>query len=74
MTLKFVAGNYYEGELKITASDDWQEMVIRADQLFNRFNKQPMKNWDDVGKIHFKPKEGADITKVIFSEFKWVAE
>jgi len=72
LTLIFTAGNYYEGELEITASDDWQEMVILADQLLNRFNKQPMKNWDEVGKIHFKPKEGSDITKVIFSEFKWV--
>jgi hypothetical protein len=25
-----------------------------------------------VGKIHFLPKQGSDLTKVIFADFKWV--
>jgi hypothetical protein len=25
-----------------------------------------------VGKIHFLPKPGSDLTKVIFADFKWV--
>ncbi len=31
-----------------------------------------MNNWSKVGTIHFAPKQGSDITKVIFAEFKWV--
>jgi len=71
-TLVLTAGDYSEGEIGITASDKWQELVVRADQLINRFSKQPMKDWAQVGKIHLRPKAGSDITKVIFAEFRWV--
>ncbi|MBL7107399.1 MAG: prolyl oligopeptidase family serine peptidase [Phycisphaerae bacterium] len=70
-TLIFTAADHYEGEIEITASDDWQEMIIDSNQLLNRFNKQALKDWSNVGKIQFKPKAGSDITKVIFAEFKW---
>jgi len=73
-TLILTAANYNECELEITASDNWQDMVIPADKLINRFNKQPMKSWTGVGGIRFMPKAGSDMTKVIFSEVKWVTE
>ena len=66
------ANSYDSGEIEITASDDWQEMVIPGHKLRNRFSNKPMKDWTTVGKIHFASKEGSDITKVIFAEFKWV--
>lgn len=66
------AGDYNEGEIEIPASDAWQEMAVRADQLINRLSRQPMKDWSQVGKIHLRPKAGSDITKVIFAEFRWV--
>jgi hypothetical protein len=31
-----------------------------------------MPDWSRVGKIHFLPKQGSDLTKVIFADFKWV--
>jgi len=71
-TLILTANNYDSGEIEITASDAWQEMVVPANKLINRFSKQPMKDWTTVGKIHFAAKEGSDITQVIFAEFKWV--
>jgi len=70
-TLKLTTGNYFEVELPITASDNWQEMTILANRLINRFGKQPMKDWSEVNSIQFTPKPGSDITKVIFAQFKW---
>ena len=71
-TLVLTAADHNSAEIAITASDDWQEMVVPAGKLTNRFSKQPMKDWTAVGKIAFTPKQGSDITKVIFAEFKWV--
>jgi hypothetical protein len=68
----FTAADHNTVELEITASDDWQEMNIAAGKLINRFNQKPMSNWSSVGKIHFLPKQGSDLTKVIFADFKWV--
>jgi dienelactone hydrolase len=70
--LILTAANYNDGEIGITASDDWQEMVVLAGRLVHRFSKQPMKDWSNVDSIHFKPAPGSDMTKVIFAEFKWV--
>jgi hypothetical protein len=73
-TLIFAADDY-EGVIAITASDLWQEMVIDKATLFSRHNsKQTMPNWDRLGRIAIKPKGDADITKVIFAEFKWVVK
>ena len=49
-----------------------QEMTIAPERLINRHNQKPMSNWSSVGKIHFLPKQGSDLTKVIFADFKWV--
>ena len=71
-TLILKAASHHEGEIKIPASDNWQEMVVPANKLIDKFSKQPMKDWSSVGSIHFKPAPGSDITKIIFAEFKWV--
>jgi len=70
-TLIFSAGDY-SGEIEITASDEWQEMVIPKEKLLNRNNlKVSMSNWDNIGSIQFKAKVGSDISKVLFAQFKW---
>ena len=71
-TLLLRAGDHWEGEIEITAGDDWREMVIDAKTLINVHDKKSTSSWDKMGKIHFRPKKGSDITKVIFAEFKWV--
>ncbi len=71
-TVIFTAADHNTVELEITASDDWQEMTIAPERLINRHNQKPMSNWSSVGKIHFLPKPGSDLTKVIFADFKWV--
>lgn len=71
-TLLFTVDNHNECEVEITASDQWQEMVIPSKKLINPSSRKPMENWNNVGKMHFKPKRGSDITKVVFAEFKWV--
>jgi dienelactone hydrolase len=72
-TLILSANDYNDLELAITASDTWQDMVIPVNQLIHRFDKKPrLKDWSEVGNLHFKPKPGSDITKVLFAEFKWV--
>lgn len=73
-TLIFAADDY-SGEIEITASDKWQEMLIPRGKLFNRHNQtMSMPNWEKAGNISFKPKAGSDITKVLFAQFKWVVE
>jgi hypothetical protein len=67
------AADYNAVELEITASDQWQETTIAAERLINRFSRKPMASWSSVGKIHFLPKQGSDLTKIIFADFKWVA-
>jgi dienelactone hydrolase len=66
------ATNYHSVELEITASDQWQEIVIPAARLKNRFNQNSLKDWSVVGDIAFLPKPGSDITKVLFADFKWL--
>ncbi len=70
-TIVLTANNHEVVQIKIPASDTWQEMVIPSKNLINRSNKLPMKDWTKVGKLHFTSQEGSDITKVIFSEFRW---
>ena len=71
-TLILTAGDHHNGEVEITASDEWQEMLVNANNLTNRHNQQAMQDWSKVGKIRFTPKQGSDITKVVFAEFRWV--
>jgi dienelactone hydrolase len=71
-TLIMTVNNSYDAQIEITASDDWQSMVIPAGRLINRHNSSQMKDWSDTVSIQLKPKPGMDITKVIFAEFKWV--
>jgi hypothetical protein len=50
-------------------------MVMPKEKLFNRHNpKMSMANWSNVSNIQFKPKAGADITKILFANFKWVEQ
>jgi dienelactone hydrolase len=65
------ASNYHSTELAITASDGWQEIVVPAATLTNRFSQRPLKDWSEIGEISFLPKAGADLTKVLFADFRW---
>lgn len=71
-TVVLTADNDDSVELEITASDEWQEMTIAPERLINRRDQKPMADWSGVGKIHFLPKEGSDLTKILFADFKWV--
>jgi dienelactone hydrolase len=65
------ATNYHTAEIEITASDEWQQLVVPAARLTSRFSQKPMKDWTGVGEISFLPKPGSDLTKVLFADFKW---
>ncbi len=72
-TVIFVVNRHFQAEIEIGASDDWQTMIVRADQV--RHPQHPDRSigdWSGVGKIQIKPKPGSDITKVIFARFEWV--
>ena len=64
--------NQYSVTLEITASDEWQEMVVPAERLISKFDKKPMKNWSVVGNLQLHPETGSDLTRVLFAEFRWV--
>ena len=65
-------GDHHSVELEITASDEWQEMILAPERLTNPTNRMALKDWSSIGKLRFQPKPGSDLTKVIFAEFKWV--
>jgi dienelactone hydrolase len=71
-TVILTGGDHHTVELEITASDAWQEMVIPAARLTHRVTQKPIQDWSAVGKLHFQPKPGSDLTKILFAEFKWV--
>jgi hypothetical protein len=39
--------------------------------LLTNVHGAKLKDWSEVGTISLKPKPGADITKVVFANFKW---
>jgi dienelactone hydrolase len=59
--------------IEIIASNDWQTMVIHPNELGNAHGAK-LDDWSKVGKIELRPKPGADITKVVFANFKWKKE
>ena len=63
-------GSWYKTNIEITASNDWQTMKIDSDQLNNEHGAK-LGDWSQVGKIELRPRQGADITKVVFANFKW---
>lgn len=69
--LTLAANDHWLRDIDVTASDNWQQTVIHANRLTNRFDRRPLKDWAGVGKIQFTPKQGSDITKIIFAEFRW---
>ena len=71
-TLTMIVNNGYQADIEMTASDDWQTMVVPADTLINIHNKQPMGDWSHAASVRIKPKAGMDITKVVFADFKWL--
>ena len=71
-TVVLTGGDHHSVELEITASDEWQEMILSPERLTNPTNQMPLKDWSSIGKLRFQPKPGSDLTKVIFAEFKWV--
>jgi len=71
--LTLTADRGFVTDLAITASDDWQAMTIKAEQLKHSAHGHALGAWSDIDSIAIKPKPGADITKVVFASFKWVA-
>ncbi len=64
----------FETKIEITASDDtWQNVVLPAKSLTDKKNpKLAMINWGEAKRIDLKPAPGSDISKVIFTGFKWM--
>jgi hypothetical protein len=47
-------------------------MTLKPGQLRNKAHGHALGAWSEVGNLTIKPKKGADITKVVFANFKWV--
>ena len=69
--LLLVVNDGYEAPIEITASEEWQTKVVAAGQLIHRDNKSPLADWSSAAHIRIKPQAGADITQVVFADFKW---
>lgn len=66
------ANGQFVADLDITASNDWQSMTLEPGQLKHKAHGFALGKWSDITSLAIKPKPGADITKVIFANFKWV--
>jgi len=69
--LTLIVNRIFQTDIEITASDDWQTMVIPADILISKIDQKRMEDWATAASVRIIPKEGMDITKVIFADFKW---
>ena len=67
-----LSANDYSAEIEITASDNWQSMMVPAAKLTRGDKKEPLPDWSEAGGLRFTPKAGSDITKMLFAEFKWI--
>ncbi|MEI6235142.1 MAG: hypothetical protein WCT04_18955, partial [Planctomycetota bacterium] len=71
-TLILTTGDFAT-EIEVTAAEDrWQDMLIPANRLTNPTNQKQLASWKGVTAIRLKAKGDADITKVLFAQFKWV--
>jgi acetyl esterase/lipase len=71
--LMLEANGQFVTDLDITASDDWQSMTIEAGQLKHKAHGTALYKWSEVHMLAIKPKPEADIAKVVFANFKWIA-
>jgi len=62
----------WDAEVEITASDRWQEIVIPPGRLLLPGSQKPRPNWEGISKLQLKPKGHAEISIVVFAQFKWV--
>jgi len=60
----------YTVALSITASNDWQDMTVKAGDLKNPAGA-PMPGWSALETLTLRPAPGSDITKVVLSGFQW---
>lgn len=72
--LTLIANGQFEASLDITASDQWQSMTIPSQTLAHGKTGKPMPDWAGVTAVQIKTRNGSDITKVVFAQFKWVKE
>ena len=69
--LQFAANDHWISEIEMTASNDWQTIIIPASQMKHSSSQQALRDWSLAKVISIKPAKGADITKVVFADFKW---
>ena len=70
-TLILTVDHRYVKEIEITASNEWQSMLIPAAELVNKHHKNSLRSWSEITSINIRPQAEMDITKVIFAQFKW---
>ena len=62
----------FSSEIEITASNDWQTILIHPEQFrLGGTGPDTIKRFDLVKSIALKPKNGSDITKMFFTDIKW---
>jgi hypothetical protein len=72
--ITMVINDHSQSVIEIPASNDWQEITLSAERFVDQRSKQKMKSWSETKAIALKPAGEADITKVVFADFKWVVE
>lgn len=71
-SLVMEANDQFATDLEITASEDWQTLVVSADQLKHKDRGTALGSWSEVRAIRIIPKPGEDITKVVLANVRWV--
>lgn len=70
------ANDQFDAKLELKPSEGWQTLVVPSRNLRHRVTAESMPDWSKTSDLLLMPSAGntSDITKVIFSEFRWVAE
>ena len=68
----FKANDHFQKIINISASNEWQSMVLQSNEIINRHNQYPLSSWDQVKKVGLNSLDGYDITQIVFANFRWV--
>jgi dienelactone hydrolase len=71
MTVMRRGGGSYVAELKVTASDEWQEMRVPASKFVSGDGARGLPDWSEAQSMELKPKPGSDLTKMLVGEMRW---
>jgi len=65
----------YDAKVTVEGMEEWQPVILRADDFQSARDGTPLANWDDVVMLELKcPEGGWKDQKIVFTGFRWLEE